>query len=746
MFHSQSALRLRELSVLTAVVTLICLTTLCAQASTFTTVYSFHSPEKHPTGGLLLASDGNFYGTTAFGGPYNSGTVIRLTPTGTIQRLATFNGTNGASPRSALVQAPDGSFYGTAVAGGTSGKGTIFRVTASGVLTSLYSFTGGADGSNPRSALVLGRDGNFYGTAFAGGAAGLGTAFRITPRGSFTLLHFFQSVGSDGSFPNGLTLGNDGNFYGTTYWGGPAFGGTVFQMTPSGALTLLYSFSGTSDGGNPDTALTLAKDGNFYGTTVGVGFRNFGTVFKISTAGALTTLYSFTGGSDGAYVAAPLVQASDGNFYGISSLGGGGADGTIFRMTPAGALTTLHQFYGHGVSGNVPGPFANLGALVQGSDGNFYGCVPQLLNAFLNPDDGAIFRLTATGTFTVLASFTALHGEAPVGVVLGQGGNLFGSDFDGGIRNEGTLFRLTPQGSLSTIVDFNGGNGMFPTPMIQGRDGDLYGGYEGTSAIPGGVFRRTQTGKLVWQVLFHGTNGASPAAALFQANDGNFYGTTIAGGSSLSGTVFRLTPSGALTSLYSFSGGVDGAAPLAPLIQDSQGNLYGTTYLGGTSGSGTVFKITKTGIFSSLYSFTGGPDGGSPQGLTLGDDGNLYGVTLAGGDNFAGTMFQITPDGVFTSLYSFSFFTGGAIPSSALVKGVNGTFYGATFVGGTFGYGSLYCVTTTGIPTTVYSFTGGADGGPPVSLSPGPGGSLLGTTSGTAINTADPGTVFEFVP
>ena len=404
MFHSQGALRLRQFFVLTAIVTLICLATLCAQASTFRTVYSFHSPEKHPTGGLLLASDGNFYGTTAFGGRYNSGTVIRMTSAGAIKGLATFNGPNGASPQSALIEASDGAFYGTTVVGGTSGKGTIFRVTASGILMSLYSFTGGGDGSNPRSALVIGTDGNFYGTASGGGASAVGTVFRLTPGGTFTLLHSFQNLSSDGSYPNGLTLGNDGNFYGTTYRGGPSFGGTVFQITPSGALTLLYSFSGTSDGGNPDTALTLAKDGNFYGTTVGVGFGNFGTVFKISPAGALSTLHSFAGGSDGAYVAAPLIQASDGNFYGISSLGGKGADGTIFRMTPGGDLTTLHQFYGYGVSGNIPGPFANFGALVQGSDSNFYGCVPQLFNAFLNPDDGAIFRLTAAGSFTVLAS------------------------------------------------------------------------------------------------------------------------------------------------------------------------------------------------------------------------------------------------------------------------------------------------------------------------------------------------------
>jgi uncharacterized repeat protein (TIGR03803 family) len=415
-------------------------------------------------------------------------------------------------------------------------------------------------------------------------------------------------------------------------------------------------------------------------------------------------------------------------------------------MTPGGDLKTLHQFYGRGVSGNVPGAFANLGALVEGRDGNFYGCVPQLFNALLNLDDGAIFRITGPGSFTVLASFIAPNGEAPVGVLLGQDGNLFGADVEGGIRNDGTLFRLTPQG-LRTIVNFNGVNGTFPTPIIQGRDGDLYGAYRGSSANPGGLFRRTRKGKLVWQVLFQGTNGAWPTAALFQANDGDFYGTTSAGGTALNGTVFRLTPSGVLTTLYSFGGGADGAAPQAPLVQDKQGNLYGTTYLGGISGSGTVFKVITTRMFTSLYSFTAGADGGFPlEGLTLGDDGNLYGVTVGGGSNFAGTVFQITPAGVFTSLHSFSFFNGGSLPYSALVKGANGMFYGATLLGETSGYGSLYSMTTTGTVATVYSFTGGVDGGPPISLSPGPGGSLLGTTTGTGISTSDPGTVFKFTP
>jgi uncharacterized repeat protein (TIGR03803 family) len=730
------------LSVITSFLILVCLAATGAQSSTFKTIYAFHSPERYPQGGLTLATDGKFYGTTAYGGPHDSGTVFRMTSAGQITELVAFEGSNGASPQAALIPGPDGNFYGTTSAGGASGNGTIFRVTSSGILTSLYSFTGGTDGSSPRSALVVGTDGNLYGTTNSGGASGVGTAFRITPSGSFTLLYAFQNFNGMPSNPNGLALGSDGNFYGTTYWGGSSGYGTVFQMTRAGSVTVLYSFTAGSDGGNPVAALTLGKDGYFYGSTIFYGSGARGTIFKITLAGALTTLYSFTGGSDGAYVAAPLVQGSDDNFYGISSLGGQG-HGTIFRITPGGALTSLYQFPGPHTSGNEP-YLANTGALVQASDGNFYSSVPQFDNSLLIPNDGAVFRITPIGTFTVLAPFVAIDGELPVSVTIGQDGNYYGGTARGGARNDGVLFRTTPQGRLTTLLDFNGFNGALPEGVVQGTDGDLYGTTAEGGPSRSTAFRTTSAGKVVWQVAFNGTNGASPLAGLLQASDGNFYGTTSRGGKFDNGTVFRVTPSGVLTTLYSFARG-DGASPQAALVQDSHGNLYGTTSLGGASGNGTVFRITLSGSFTSLYSFTGGSDGGYPfEALTLGQDGNLYSVTFLGGSNFVGTLFQISPSGAFKSLYSFSPISGdGYYPYSALVRGLGGVFYGATISGGTGGAGTLYSVTTAGSVTTLYSFTNETDGNSPISLSPAPNGKLLGTTGDLL---GDVGTIFEFSP
>jgi uncharacterized repeat protein (TIGR03803 family) len=725
---------MRQLSVTLAAAMILVLT---AQASTFTTLYSFHSPELLPIGGLVLASDGNYYGTTEYGGNYDSGTVFRMTPSGTVTQLATFNGTNGQYPEATLALGTDGNFYGTTNRGGTLGDGVVFRITPAGILTVLHSFSG-SDGQYPMSALIIGRNGSFYGTTTGGGAFGYGTVFSLTLAGSLSVVYDYQNSAVEGYNPNGLVLGNDGNFYGTTAYGGSGSYGTVYRVTPTGVLTLLYSFTGISDGGIPYSRLTLGKDGNFYGTTTGVQAGNFGTIFKITTSGALTTLYSFTGGSDGSFPAAPLLQGSDGNFYGISSNGGTGQAGTIFRVTPSGTLTTLYEFYGLGTPAQYPSETV-LGGLIEGADGNFYGCVPRLYNPVQNPDDGAVFRVTPKGTFTTLASFTTPSGEYPTGPVLGTDGNLYGTAVEGGAHNDGTFYRLTPQGKLTTLTAFSGTNGFMPESIVQGKDGDFYGTAHDGSMDSGRVFRVASGGKLVWQTLFNGTDGASTYTALFQASDGNFYGSTSKGGTSNSGSIFRVTTAGVLTSLYSFSGGADGSSP-SSLSQDSLGNLYGTTAYGGTSGYGTVFKITTTGEFTSLYSFTGADDGGNPYvGLTLGSDGNFYGVTIFYGVNYAGTIFKITPSGLLTTLYPFSYTSGGILPDSVLVGGTNGILYGSTLGGGT-GWGTLFSVTTSGQVTFLYSFTGTVGGSGPTFLYLSAGGDIYGTTS------AEPGTIFEFTP
>ena len=393
-----------------------------------------------------------------------------------------------------------------------------------------------------------------------------------SPAQILTTLHSFAGYPTDGYLPNGLVQGSDGNFYGTTLWGGasgdcsdPAGGcGTVFKLTPGGTLTIVYSLCSQpncADGAEPEGALLQATDGNFYGTTYAGGVSHdcsgayvsgCGTIFKITPAGTLTTLYRFcpqTGCADGEGPDAGVVQATDGNLYGTTEWGGAYGDGTVFKVTPAGTLTTLHAFNDY--DGYSPG-----GGLVQATDGNFYG--------------------TTVG---------------------------------GGAKGSGTVFRITPSGTLTTLHSFcsqtNCTDGYFPNGVVQASDGNLYGTteYGGTNNDCNGVrcgtvFKITQGGTLTTLHSFDGTDGFNPVW-LVQASDGNFYGTTSAGGANNLGTVFEITPAGALTTLYSFCSQQncpDGAYP-GGLMQARDGNFYGTTTgfytSGGARNDGTVFRLVS---------------------------------------------------------------------------------------------------------------------------------------------------------
>jgi uncharacterized repeat protein (TIGR03803 family) len=249
------------------------------------------------------------------------------------------NGNDGAFPQAGLVQASDGNLYGTASEGGTNNLGTVFRINATGVLTTLYSFTG-RDGDYPVAGLVQASDGNLYGTTQLGGTNYLGswgTVFRITTNGALTTLYSFTN-GQDGAYPAaGLVQASDGNLYGTTQYGGTNNDGTVFRFTTNGVLTPLYSFTGGNDGDNPEAGLVQAGDGNLYGTTTYGGIKNgifgYGTIFRITTSGTLTPLYPFTNAYDGNHPVAGLVQANDGNLYGTTAGGGTNGFGAVFELT-----------------------------------------------------------------------------------------------------------------------------------------------------------------------------------------------------------------------------------------------------------------------------------------------------------------------------------------------------------------------------------------------------------------------------
>jgi len=391
------------------IVSLFCAATAVASpAQTLTTLYNFCSQPDcvdgdTPKAALVQATDGNFYGTTLEGGTYNAGTVFKITPSGTLITLHTFcsqpNCTDGHAPWGGLVQATDGNFYGTTEGSVGNVYGTVFSITPNGILTTLHTFEGSpADGAVPYAALVQGADGNLYGTTQAGGAnqsciEGCGTVFKITSSGTLTTLYSFcsQLNCADGGQPlAGLVQATDGSFYGTTTLGGANNDGTVFKITSSGTLTMLYSFcsqANCADGNSSNTGLVQGIDGNLYGVAVLGGANNAGTVFKITPTGSLTTLYSFDG-THGASPEGTLVQATDGNFYGTTQDGGANGVGAIYEITPSGTLTTLYSFCSLPHCDDGDSPFAGL---VQATNGNLYGTTPQ---GGVNSGYGTVFSLT----------------------------------------------------------------------------------------------------------------------------------------------------------------------------------------------------------------------------------------------------------------------------------------------------------------------------------------------------------------
>jgi uncharacterized repeat protein (TIGR03803 family) len=395
----------------------------------------------------------------------------------TLTTLWQFNGTDGWLAYAGLVQGSDGNFYGTTYAGGTNNGGTVFRITPQGTLTNIYQFGGlPTDGTGPFAGLIQGNDGNFYGTTMYGGIYVSGTVFKITSQGTLATLYPLGGLSTDGTLPHeGLVQGSDGNFYGTTSQGGTNNQGTVFKITSQGTLTTLYQFGGQpTDGTGPYASLMQGIDGHFYGTTLSGppdGY-NYGTVFKITSQGMLTTLHQFAGGIDG-YSPwwASLVQGSGSNLYGTTIYGGTNSDGTIFKITTQGTLTTLYQLTG-GADGALPAV-----GLVQGSDGNFYGTTGHGGTSSNCTDGcGTVFKITPQGTLTMLYQFSRSDGESPMArLVQGSDGSFYGTTTWGGKYATceycgGTVFKLavplaSPANQISAI-EFAGANLVFSIPSV----------------------------------------------------------------------------------------------------------------------------------------------------------------------------------------------------------------------------------------------------------------------------------------
>jgi len=322
----------------------------------------------------------------------------------------------------------------------------------------IFEFNGTTNGCCPQypATLAQGEDGNLYGTTSTGGSSNVGIAFKITPTGTQTVLYNFDIT--HGSNPNGgLTLGSDGNFYGTSEHGGAHAYGNIFQLTPSGTLNVLYDFTGNADGGYPLAPPIQGTDGNLYGTSYP------GVAYKISTKGAFKIIKKIPSTPYG-----PLVQGTDGSFYGMTEQGGTAGVGTIFKIVKT-KVTTLYNF------DNTHGA-APYGGLAQGADGNFYGTT----SGGGTSNSGVIFQLTPSGTVTVIYEFDSTHPangyQSFSGLVAATDGNLYGSTIFGGSANNGVLFKITTTGSYSVLSNFDNthGSGAYPTPL-QYTSGKFFG-------------------------------------------------------------------------------------------------------------------------------------------------------------------------------------------------------------------------------------------------------------------------------
>ncbi|HTR40402.1 MAG TPA: choice-of-anchor tandem repeat GloVer-containing protein [Pseudomonadales bacterium] len=340
----------------------------------------------------------------------------------------------------------------------------------------------------------------------------------------------------DGSGAIGMTADGNGNFFGTQQYGGTNDWGGVFEFTPGTTnFTVLWSFTDGDDGAEPAAAPTVGSDGNIYGTSSGDNAENLGAVFSLDTFGDFNVLHTFTGVPDGANPSGTLLETSPGVFYGTTFAGGSGNQGTIFQVTSDGDCNIIHSF------NNTDGSGPNDGLVLAG-DGHYYGTTAW---GGINGGNGTIYRLNADQTVTSLFSFNGANGINPSdNLVVGQDGKLYGRTEGGGDNGDGTIFSIATNGVFQSLFSFGG------------------------------------------------TNGIRPHAALFAGNDGNFYGATAAGGTNgQDGVIYEITPTGNFHIVAYFNGN-NGLSAFGPLVRNTDGTLYGTTFNGGAYGSGNIYQLS----------------------------------------------------------------------------------------------------------------------------------------------------------
>jgi len=368
----------------------------------------------------------------------------------------------------------------------------------------------------------------------------------------------------------------------------------AIESAQAQTLTTLYNFTGGTDGGSPYAALVQDEAGNLYGTTLVGGASKHGTVFKVSQSGKETVLHAFTGGADGSWPFAGLIRDNASNLYGTTQRGGSSRHGTVFKVDTNGTETVLHSFAGGASDGCFP-----VGGLLLDKAGNLYGTTYQCGASGY----GTVFRIDTSGAETVLHSFAggSSDGAYPyyTSLIMDKAGNLYGvTEQGGGGNSNGVVYKLNKSGTLTVLYGFTG----------------------------------------------RSSDGCNPLGSPFMDKQGNLYGTTHACGASNEGIVWKVSKKGTETVLHNFTGkSSDGAYPYAGVMMDAKGNFYGDTEEGGLASDGTVYEMSKTGTITLLHTFIGSDGANLFGGLLRDSKGNFYGTTYQGGSSRSGTVWKLTP-------------------------------------------------------------------------------------------------------
>jgi uncharacterized repeat protein (TIGR03803 family) len=630
----------------------------------------------------------------------------------------------------------------------------VFEIAkGSSTLATVVSFNG-TNGANPYAGVTFDTSGNLWGTTYGGGANGYGEVFEIA-KGTSVIATVASFNNTNGANPSaGVTFDTSGNLWGTTYFGGANLNGTVFEIVKgSSTITTVANFN-KSTGLSPDAAVTFDTSGNLWGTTIGGGANSDGTVFEIiNGSNNITSVASFNGANGETPEAAITFDAS-GNLWGTTAGGGAynlqsGGYGTVFEIANgSSAITTVASF-------NYTNGYEPVAPVTFDASGNLWGTTFSGYN-------GVFEIVNGSSTITPVGAFHFTNGASPdAAVTFDSNGNLWGTtsfggaSYSSGILGDGTVFEIT-QGSstVTTIASFIETSGQSPkSGLTSDASGNLWGTtYQGGFNTLGSVFEIVKgSGTITTIASFNGTNGEYPESGVsFDAN-GDLWGTTYRGGTgflagTLSGygTVFEIANGSSAITTIAFNG-TNGANPEAGVTFDAYGNLWGTTYSGASQSSqyGTVFKIANgSNAITTVAGFNSTSELRSEAGVTFDSSGNLWGTALAGGPNNYGAVFEIVKGSIAVTTVANFNGSNGLAPEAGVTFDASGNLWGTTYGGGAHSGGTVYEITKgSSTITDATSFSGSNGYEPAAAVTFDASGNLWGTTTGGG--TSNDGTVFE---